>query len=139
MYSKKTQWMIFGLVNGLLLLVLLLFPFYQKLMDAIPESKCAAVVFLNTYCPACGGTRAFNALIHLDIISSFKYNPVVPLGAAGLIYYEIAMIVHLIKGKPRDILFKTRVIFAFLGFWFVYSLVRCILLYFGIDLLGDIL
>lgn len=53
------------LVTGSLILYLFLsFDFWA----------CPIKLLLNLNCPACGMTRAFRSLLHLNIIESFKYN-----------------------------------------------------------------
>ena len=138
-FSKKEQWVIFCAINGILVSVILLYPLYDKYLAGTPYNRCNLLEFFHWYCPACGGTRAFEALINFDILSSLKYNPTVVLGAVVFIIYEVAMIKHLIKGGDREIFIKSWMAFAFLGFWFTYFIVRNVLLYFGIDLVGNVL
>ena len=139
MLNRKEQWIIFGVINGLLLTVLLLFPFYWKYIMNLPFNKCNMLEHLHIYCPACGGTRAFRAMLELDLLSALKYNPIIPIGAVAFIVYEIGMIKYLIKKTDRDVLIKPWMIYALLIFWGVYFVVRNLLLFFGIDLIGDII
>ncbi len=138
-FSRKEQWIIFSVINGLLIAAIALFPLYDKYVAVLPLSRCGMLEFLHLYCPACGGTRAFAALLKLDIISSVKYNPVVLMGAISLAAYEIAMIKHLVKGGDREIFVKPWMVFVFLGIWFAYSIVRNVLLAYGIDIVGNVL
>ena len=137
--SRKQQWTTFAIVNGTCLLALFGFPLYVKLMSLLPDSRCSMLKYFHLYCPGCGGTRAFFALIHFDIISSFMYNPVVPIGALILILYEGIMIKYLIQKKARPFLLKPWMAYVFIGLWLTYSIVRNVLLFFGIDMLGNIL
>ncbi|MBQ6824258.1 MAG: DUF2752 domain-containing protein [Clostridia bacterium] len=139
MFSKKEQWRIFIIVNAAFLLLVLLFPLYKRITEIIPLGECIYLNNAHLYCFGCGGTRALNALLHLDILGAFKYNPIVPMGAMAMVLYEIAMIRGLVRGKPRDTFIKVWMVIVFLGIWFIYVVVRNVLLFYGIDLLGDIL
>ena len=138
-FSRKEQWLIFCSVNGLLISAVLLYPLYDKYLAGTPFNRCTLLDVFRLYCPACGGTRAFAALLDFDIIASFKYNPIVPLGAAVLIAYEFAMIKHLIRGGKREVFVKPWMPITFVAIWFAYSIVRDVLLFYGIDLLGNVL
>lgn len=139
MFGKKEQWIIFGAVNVLAVLAAVLFPFYRSLVAFLPEMPCGMVKYLHLYCPACGGTRALEAFLSLDLPASLRYNPIVLMGAIAFVLYEIGMIKYLVRGTPRPTLIKTSAVFAALGVWFLFFAVRNILLLCGIDLLGDIL
>ena len=101
--NRKQQWLTFAIINGILLFVLLFFPFYWKYIMALPFNKCTMLEYLHIYCPACGGTRAFHAMLRLDVLSAFVYNPIVPIGFIGFIAYEIDMIKHLILKTDREV------------------------------------
>ena len=137
--NRKQQWIIFVAVNGFLLFVLLFFPIYWKHIMELPFNKCSMLEYLHIYCPACGGTRAFRAILELDILSALKYNPIVPLGAVLFIAYEIGMIKHLILKTHREMFIKPWMIYAVLIFWAAYFIARNILLFYGIDLVGNII
>ena len=137
--NRKQQWTVFAAINGVLLFVLLFFPFYWKYIMVLPFNKCTMLENLHLYCPACGGTRAFHAMLEFDILSAFVYNPIVPLGAIGFIAYEIGMVKYLILKRDRELFVKPWMIYAVLIFWGVYFIVRNVLLFYGIDLVGDII
>ncbi len=139
MFSKKEQWVIFCAVNTLAVLAVVLFPFYKKLVDFLPEMPCGMVTHLRLYCPACGGTRAFEALLSLDLLSSLYYNPIVLIGVCLFAAYEIGMIRHLVRGGSRRTLIRLWLVFAVLGVWLAFFVVRNALLLGGTDMLGDIL
>ena len=137
--SRKSQWIIFGCVNVSIFLIVFLFPLYLALARILPIGECGLVSSLGMYCPACGGTRALASLLRFELIESIKYNPIVLVFALGFAAYEIFMVAHLIKGKPRELFVNTKVIYLFLALWLLYTLARNVLLIFGIDMLGDIL
>ena len=138
-FSRKEQWIMFGITNGLAVLAIVLFPLYLKYRHMLPISSCIMLEALDLYCPACGVTRAIRTLFDFNILASIKYNPMVFIGAVLFILYEIAMIRHLIKGGDRDCFLKPWMAYAFLIFWMIYAIVRNVLLLYGIDILGNVL
>ena len=138
-FSRKEQWIIFGAMNGCLILAIALFPIYWKYIRIIPDLGCLMLEYLHIYCPACGGTRAFKALLQFDIISSIRYNPIVVIGAVLFVIYEIGMIKGLMSKKERECLVKPWMVYVVVGFWMTYAIVRNVLLCYGIDLTGNVL
>jgi len=62
--------------------------------------RCILNEKLNLYCPGCGGTRAFYALIDGDFADAFLYNPFLFTVFIPLIVYVFAVLVRrLITGK----------------------------------------
>ncbi|MBO5154972.1 MAG: DUF2752 domain-containing protein [Eubacterium sp.] len=59
---------------------------------------CLLRTFTGYYCPGCGGTRAADALLHLQLWRSFCYHPLVPYGAAVYLWF---MISHTIEKLSR--------------------------------------
>lgn len=137
--SRKAQWIIFVTINVLLIAAVLMFPFYLTLAKMVPTIGDCVFPDYGLYCPACGGTRSLSALTRFDIIGSLRYNVIVPLCAAAFVVYEVLMVKHLIKGGEREMMLKPKYIYIFLAVWGIYFIVRNILLFCGIDLIGDIL
>lgn len=48
--------------------------------------RCPFQFFFGVSCPGCGMTRAFIALLHLDIVGAFRYHPLFPLAILVGIY-----------------------------------------------------
>lgn len=138
MYSKKEQFIILCVINGLVLVGALAYPLYLALVDALPQMTCAAVR-LGFYCPACGGTRALGALLRLDLVSACKYNLLVPLGAITFLVYDVAAIRALVRGKPRESFLSRHAVLIGVAVLIVYTLLRNLLLLWGFDPLGDLL
>lgn len=139
MFSKKEQWAIFGTVNALAVLAVVLFPLYKRFVDWMPPMTCNMVEYLHLYCPACGGTRALEAFLSFDLLESLYYNPIVVICAGLFVAYEIAMIRALVRKERRGTFLRIWLLFAVLGVWFAFFVVRNILLACGFDMLGDIL
>lgn len=81
---KKTwERRIFLICHGVLLLGVILFPLYRYLTDLLPRFLTGCVIHdrLFLYCPVCGGTRAVEALLRLDLFSAFRLNAFVTVCA----------------------------------------------------------
>lgn len=90
------------------------------------------------YCPGCGGTRALFAILNGEILASVRYNPITLLFLIDLIFVPITYLIE--KSNKELSLAKIRLMYnlSLLIFIFVYFIARNLLLiYFGIDLLGD--
>lgn len=107
----------------------------------VPSVPCGLVTFFHIYCPGCGGTRALFAMLHGHFIESLYYNPAVVLGALLILYYEVAVIVTLVKKNGKIYYYrKATLVYIYLGIVFGYAVIRDVLLLWkGIDLLGNIL
>lgn len=53
----------------------------------IPLPPCVFRGLTGLYCPGCGGTRSFIALLHGQFLRSLIYHPVVPYGAVLYLIY----------------------------------------------------
>lgn len=61
-----------------------------ELMERLwPIDGCVWDVFFGIYCPGCGGTRAWKALLKGDIAASFLYHPFV---LYGTVIYTVFMV-----------------------------------------------
>ncbi len=102
--------------------------------------SCRVARELHFYCPGCGGSRAVFALCRGRILSSLYFYAPVPITAALLLLSDARMLLFL-RGKGR---FPTRrfgytcmvICLASVALQFI---LRNTLLFFGIDLLGDII
>ena len=53
------------------------------------------------YCPGCGGTRAFHALITGHPVISFLYNPAVIYAAGVLLFYAVWGVLYAISRHSK--------------------------------------
>ena len=104
----------------------------------VPKYKCAFLRLTHMYCPGCGGTRAFFALLKGNIPASLCYNPAVVLGAGVIMYYEITVLMSIFSKKGK--IYYSRkpwILYLYIAIVLVYCIVRNILLAgFGIDLMS---
>lgn len=138
----KEEWtkFIWVTAGGILLLTFLL---VWKSIPAIQSLKgpCFFHEVLHVYCPGCGGTRAVYELLDLKLWRSFIDHPLVPFTAAILLEYYIGEIITLIRHNGKR--------YYYLRVWFCYAalgiiivnfiLKNVLLIYFHIDLVGDLL
>lgn len=82
--------------------VLLGFLYLWFAKERLPENVtfCVFQRVLGLYCPGCGGTRAFRALLHGDIFSALYYHPGAVYGALLYVTYFISQtLMRLSRGK----------------------------------------
>ena len=60
---------------------------------------CVFFTRWHIYCPACGGTRAAEALLRGRVFQSLYWNPAVPLGAAWTAVYLVSQSVWRLRGR----------------------------------------
>lgn len=68
----------------------LIFLLYLILNKYFPISiKCPFYLLTGLYCPGCGITRMFKALLEGNIYQAFRYNPLVFIYIMGYLLYKI--------------------------------------------------
>lgn len=100
---------------------------------------CFFKVLTGLYCPACGGTRAVTALWHFDFPGALRYNAYVVLFAFFALFYEIYVLVRILKRHPRPFWIPSWAGWGLLVLWGVFFVLRNVLLLCGIDIPGDFL
>lgn len=103
-------------IIGLAVLVALMLAdrFFPMQMGRI-KLPCMFNVITGYYCPGCGGTRAFKALLGGHLIKSFTYNPIVLYGMGLYVWFMGSHILERVtKGKIKGL--KYRHIYLWLMF-----------------------
>lgn len=105
------------------------------------KMPCFFKEITHLYCPACGGTRAVRALLHLDLTRSFLCNPIV--------LYGVVMVLWCLGGFLAGKILHRTIQICRPGLWMLYlgiilffghAVIRNIAVYqFGYDYLGDLL
>ncbi len=97
------------------------------------------------YCPGCGGTRAFLALITGHPILSFLYNPAVIYTAGVLLFYAVWGISYAISARKKETgkLKRPKFYLAFVWVFIAILLINCtvrnlVLYFYGIDLMPGV-
>ena len=95
----------------------LFIPAAQWLADEV--LYCPLYEMTGFYCIGCGSTRSVMALLHGEILTAFRQNPIVPLGLLCLLlWYAEALAAHFhrtIRLIPRS-----------MCFWIVVIVIACI-------------
>ena len=73
----------------------------ELLLELMPP--CLLYYFTGLYCPGCGGTRAFMALIQGQILKSIYYHPLVVYTVACLLWFFLKKIVQAISRDKLNI------------------------------------
>ncbi len=135
----KKKWMLYGGVHIALIGLALMFPFYQHVIEWVPERLrgCALHDIFFVYCPVCGGTRAIQALLSFDLVAAWHHNAYVMLLVLVAWIVDLYCLICLIRKKTVR-----------LPVWFWISLVVSALLWailrnvlmigFGVDPTGDL-
>ena len=136
------RWKIFGLTNGALCALALFWAGAIFFSDALGIKRfifsCPFHDLFALYCPTCGFTRAFLALLHLDIWGALCANPAAVLLVCAVIYFDVRALISLKRGEKCIFHAKLWHFIAFLAIMLVWCIVSNVLLrVWGIDFLGD--
>ena len=112
----------------------LLFVFFgDKILAA--GGECVFKKISGFYCLGCGGTRAFNYLVHLHILKSFFYHPLVPYTYFAYFFYTINSFLYRHNKKCIAKLSHFLLIYIGLGIQVINFLVKNIFIFYGIHLI----
>lgn len=132
------QWLIWQLPFFLFVLGYATAFFYAQKSD-LSVFSCKVASELHLYCPGCGGSRAVFALCHGRILAALRYYAPIPIAGALLLFSDLRMILFLRKkGSFPSRRFGYTCMIICLSCVFLQFIVRNVLLFFGIDYLGDI-
>jgi uncharacterized protein DUF2752 len=86
---------------------------------------CPFLALTGLYCPGCGSLRMVHALAHGDVAGGFGRNPFAFLLIPVLGYLWTRWVTSAIRGETiSSPLFRTSMIWVFVGFMIVYWVVR---------------
>ena len=131
----------FLLVHLILLVCVCLFPLYRMVTSALPQifSGCFLHDRLFLYCPMCGGTRAVNALLHLDILSALRYNAIVAITLPTLLAVDVVLWIRFFQKKEPLIRYVHWVWIVFSVALVLFFLLRnYLMIVHGVDTIGDL-
>ncbi len=97
----RREWRIFIYLHIGFLAALLLFPLYRFFVDQVPRLLFGCVLHdrLFLYCPLCGGTRAIEALLQLDLPLALAQNTFVVLLVFLCLILDFIALVRLLQKK----------------------------------------
>lgn len=134
----KRDFFIVNITVGIALLIMAASVFLQQ-VGILPSFPCLFHEIMQMYCPGCGGTRAARELLKGHILRSLWCNPALLIGILLVMYYEIGVILTLVKknGKKYYIA-KGWPAYGYVIFVFAFAILRnVLLLVFRIDMLHD--
>ena len=133
------RWLLFQIPFFLfVLLYALAYAYAEK--SGVDFFRCRISESFHIYCPGCGGSRAVFALCKGQILQSIRYFFPVPLAALCLLLSDIRMVLFLMgKGRFPSRRFGYTCIILCIACVMLQCILRNLLLFCGIDLLGDIL
>lgn len=102
--------------------------------------KCGIARSIGVYCPGCGGSRAVVALFALRPLQAFMLHPAVPIAALCFLLSLLRVSLFLLgKGRAPHRRFWLSILFLCVGTVLLQCAVKNILLFHGVDVIGDIL
>ena len=129
------------LIHVGILAFLLLFPLYVRLAKSISPifSGCLLHDYLFLYCPMCGGTRAVEALLHLEFAKAIAYNPMVIFGGAAAFILDGVALIRILKKKKQILVIPGWTWIACTVIFLLFGVVRnYLMIRHGYDPLGDL-
>ena len=134
--ARRRHIIIFITLN---LSVLVLAFIYNILFEEGLIGKCVFLDTFGLYCPGCGGSRSLNFLLKFDLINSFIYYPPIIITVLILLYANLRLLLAIIKKTETVTKIDYRLFLIIPVAIILNFVIRNILLFFGIDLLGNIL
>ena len=116
------------------------FTFYTLLMGRLfPDGHfhCVLHDLLRLYCPFCGGSRTFFALLRFDFPKALRSNPAVLLAGAVALVADIRALVMLIRRKEGELLPRV-LLRAAVWYFALWTALVNVLMLAGVDPLGDL-
>lgn len=115
--SPKFNRAIYFLLLGLSIIFFIVLAFLKKhavnLENLFAFNHCSFREATGLYCPGCGGTRAFLALLEGDIVKSFIYHPAVLYIAGGIFLFILSHSLNIIFPKKIEA-FKIKPLFFYI-------------------------
>lgn len=112
--AKTAEDMLFyiGLAAGILFAVV--WPVFLKAAPYL-SGGCRFLAVTGFYCPACGGTRAFNAILHGHLFQALCFNAAVPYAVLMYVLFMGSQTAErLMRGKIK-IGLKYKNIYVYIG------------------------
>lgn len=139
--TRRNILIFFGLSNIALLAASLIYGYITSYSISTGEEiiVCFFKESLHIYCPGCGGSRSLYYLLRLDIIKSFIYFPALIISLFIILELDVRAAVSFVKDDPSPIFkFNKNELLIIPIVIFLNFFIRNILLFSGIDYIGDI-
>ena len=129
--GERTEWVCYRILTSIYILVALVIVYVRYFhIELYSASECYMYRMMGYYCPGCGGTRAVQALVHVELLRSLRCHPAVLPGVVMSIVFWIDMTCEKIV-RPNIKRFKLRRIYFYvvLGIVMIQWIVKNVLLY----------
>ena len=136
-WKRRMLW----ICHGVILAGVLLFPVYRYAVDSLPPLLTGCVIHdrLFLYCPVCGGTRAVEALLRLDLLDALRLNTFVTLAILTAVVLDVMAWIRYAQKKMPLFCIRPWFWVVMAGGLVVYTVVRNLLMVvWGIDPTGDL-
>ncbi len=110
----KLEDILFVIGNVMIVLILILWPWFLRHQSDYAWG-CVFNRLTGFYCPACGGTRAFNAMLHGHFLRSLSYHPIVLYFSALFVWFMGSWYVEKLSRGRIAIGMKYRDVYVFVG------------------------
>lgn len=131
--KNKKLVIMFIMESILLFLFILTVLFYHMTGFTLVKgnSTCLMKYLTGYYCPGCGGTRAFESLVHFHLFKSLYYHPVVMMGFLFLITSWMSFILYKItKGRISCYVLDWKHLIYLDAAFLIWFVIRNLLIYF---------
>ena len=142
--TTTRRWVIFALVQCSAVVLLCAAVLFRAVVDSLFASgrfsSCVMHDLAGLYCPLCGGTRAMVAILQGRFWHSLCCNPLSMYLFVGFLIADVLAAIRIARGAPRIITIPAAYWWGMLALGLIWFVLRNILLvYFGIDYMGDLL
>lgn len=93
------------------------------------DIPCIFYTLTGFYCPGCGGTRAFSAMVHGHFVRSFYLHPLVIYASVLYIVYMMSHTLSIFNPKLKGMKLKDAYLYIAIGIVFVNLIIKNILLH----------
>jgi hypothetical protein len=113
-HNKTIEDWLFYIGNILLLILVVGWPIFLHFANRLTLG-CVFQRLTGYQCLACGGTRAFNAMLHGQFLTSLKYNPIVLYFFAMFGWFMISWYIQKLSRGKFKIGMRFRVWYVYVG------------------------
>lgn len=139
--NRKKAWQYYLLIHAGLLVLVLLFPLYRRVLALLPSAfgGCLVHDLFFLYCPLCGGTRAVSAILRLDFAAAFAHNALVVILILLILVLDLWVLIRLLRGNTARLRLPKRSWIVLLVILLAYAVLRnYLMIAHGIDPVGDL-
>lgn len=112
--EKTTEDWLFYIGNVLIIILVIGWPIFLHFANRL-SLGCVFQKMTGYQCPACGGTRAFNAMIHGHFLTSLKFNPIVIYFFAFFSWFMLSWYIQKLSGNRVCIGMRFRISYVYIG------------------------